>query len=99
MLNCSVSDLVGDVWSSITDIATHLAHDSDVLVTVQERVLLLALCAGSAISTCEDCLVGFETGIGEDDNQSFGVFIGGWDWDMLLCHELREGWRRKRLCS
>ena len=99
MLDHGVSNLVGDIGSGITDIATHLAHDADVLITVQQRVLLLALCAGSAISTIEDGLVGFETGVGEDDDQALGVFVGGWNGDMLLCDELGKGWRRERLCS
>ena len=99
MLDHGVSNLVGDIGSGITDIATHLAHDADVLITVQQRVLLLALCAGSAIAASEDSLVGLEAGIGEDDDQAFGVLVGRGDGDMLLGDKLREGWRWERLRS
>ena len=96
--------LVGDIWAGIADVATHLAHDSNVLVTVEQRVLFLSLCAGSAIvatttAAGKDGLVGLETGVGEHDDQSLGVLVGRGNGDMLLCDELRQGWRREGLRS
>jgi hypothetical protein len=43
MLTHKLSNLVGDIRSCVTDIAIHLAHDTDVLVTVQQRIFLLSL--------------------------------------------------------
>ena len=62
-------------------------------VAVEQRVFLLAISAWSAISaTAEDSLVGLETGVGEDDDQSFRVFVGGWNRNVLLGDQLRELW-------
>jgi hypothetical protein len=97
MLNHKPSNLVSDIRSCVADIAVHLAHDTNVLVTVQQRVFLLALTARSVAT--EAGLVGLETGIREDDDQSLGVFVGGWYWDMLFGDELWERRRRKRLGS
>lgn len=36
------SYLVGNVWSGIANISAHLAHDANVLVTVEQRVLVIA---------------------------------------------------------
>lgn len=77
MLDHSVSHLMGDIWSSITDVSIHLAHNSDMLVAVEKGVLLLALCAGSAISCSpKDSLVCLETSVRKNHDQSLGVFIG-----------------------
>jgi len=35
MLNHKVTNLMCDIWSGIADVAVHLAHDPNVLVTVQ----------------------------------------------------------------
>lgn len=37
------SNLVCDVGSCFGDVAVHLAHDADVLVAVEQRVLVLTL--------------------------------------------------------
>jgi hypothetical protein len=96
ILDCRLSYLMSDIGSRIADIAVHLAHDTDVLVAVEERVLLVAL-ARSAASV--GALVCLETGIGEDDNEALAVFIGGGNGDMLLSDELRELGRGERLGS
>jgi hypothetical protein len=97
MLNHKLSNLMSDIRSCVTDVAIHFAHDTDVLVTVQQRVFLLALTARSVAT--EAGLVGLETGVREDDDQSLGVFVGGWYWDMLFGDELWECWGRERLSS
>lgn len=85
-----------DIWSGVTDIAVHLAHDTNVLVAVEEGVFLVALTWSTPTMTG---LVGLKTGIGEDDDEALGVFIGFGDWHMLLGDELREGGRWERLSS
>jgi len=97
MLNHKPSNLVSDIRSCVTDVTIHFAHDTDVLVTVQQRVFLLALAAWSVAAKAG--FVGLEAGIGEDDDQSLAVFVGGWDGDVLFGDELWEGWWRKRLRS
>ena len=97
MLNHKPSNLVSDIRPCVTDVTIHFAHDTDVLVTVQQRVFLLALTAWSVATKAG--LVGLEAGIGEDDDQSLRVFVGGWYGDMLFGDELWERRRRKRLGS
>jgi len=97
MLNHKPSNLVSDIRSCVADIAVHLAHDTNVLVTVQQRVFLLALTARSVAT--EAGLVGLETGIGENDDQPLRVLVGGRDGNVLLSLEAWESWRRGRLGS
>lgn len=92
----SVSNLVSDIGASITDVSVHLAHDTNVLIAVEERVLLLSLhahAAGAAVGG----LVGLEAGVGEHHDEPLGVLVGRWNGHVLLCDELREGRRRERL--
>lgn len=89
---------MGDIGSGITDIPIHLAHDTDVLVAVEQRVLVLAvhaIAAGAAVRR----LVRLQTGIGQDDDETLGVFVGGWDRRVLFRDQLGERRRRKRLRS
>ncbi len=65
---------MSNVRSGIADVAIHLAHDSDVLIAIEQRILLLALRTWSV--TTEASFVGLETRIGEDDDQSSGVLVG-----------------------
>lgn len=67
------TNLVGDVGSGIADVTIHLAHNTDMFITVQERVLLISR-AGSATSM--GSFVGLEAGVGEDDNHALGIFVG-----------------------
>lgn len=83
---------MGDVRTSITDIAVHLAHDANVFIAVQQRVFVIL----HSISTM--CgLVGLQAGVGQDDNEALGILIGGRDGDGLFGDELRQRWRWKRL--
>lgn len=82
MLNRNVTNLMCDIWTSVADVAIHLAHDADVFIAVQKRVFLLTLSAGSTATIAG--LVCLETGIGEDDDQSLGVFVGGRNRRMLF---------------
>lgn len=64
MLNHKIevsSNLVGNVWSRIADVTIHLAHDADMFVTVEQRVLLLPLRTGSVSAIAG--LVCLEAGI------------------------------------
>lgn len=88
---------MGDVRSSITDVTVHLAHDTDVLVAVEERVLLLAVGTEAAGATAVRGLVRLEAGIGEDDNESLGVLVRMRNGDVLFGNELRKGRRREGL--
>lgn len=94
MLNAT--HLMGDVRASVTDVAVHLPHDADVLVTVEQRVLLIL-----AVAPAMGGLVCLETGIGEHDDETLGVLVTAGDGDALLGHQLWEaGWREGlRLCS
>lgn len=96
-----VANLVGDVGTSVTDIPVHLAHDTNVLVTVQERVLLVPVGSAHAVggSSLRCGAVGLQARIGKHDNQSPCVLVGRSDWVVLLGNELGEGGGRKRLGS
>jgi hypothetical protein len=77
---------VSDIRSSIADISVHLAHDSNVFVTVEERVLLVSDCAHSARRVRS--LVRLETGIREHHNKTLGVLVVRSNRDMLLGYQL-----------
>lgn len=90
------SHLVGDIRAGITNVSVHLPHDTNVLVAVEQRILVVALHAHAATATVR-CLISLETGIGEDDNESLRVLVALCDGQLLLSYELRQGGRRKRL--
>lgn len=54
---------MSDIRPGLTDIPVHLAHHTNMLVTVQQRVLLVTTRATATGST-----VGLQAGIGENDN-------------------------------
>lgn len=90
----SVSNLVSNVGASVTDVSVHLAHDANVLIAVEKRVLFLSLRAhatGAAVGR----LVGLEAGIGEHHDEPLGVLVGWWDGHVLLRDELWECRRRE----
>lgn len=87
---------MGYVWPRLADVPVHLAHHTNVLVAVQQRVLLLALDT-HVPSAGVGGLVGFETGVREDDDQALRVLISRDDRDMLLGHQLRQFRRREGL--
>jgi hypothetical protein len=68
------------VGTSVTDIAIHLAHDADVFVAVEQRVLVIL----HAIATAMRSLVRLKAGIGQDDDQTLGVFVRCCDGCLLL---------------
>lgn len=87
---------MSNVRSGVTDVATHLAHDANVFIAVQQRVLvLLAAGLGPAVG----CAVGFQAGVGQDHNQSLGIFITGCNGHMLFGHQARQFGRGEGLCS
>lgn len=86
--------LVCNVGSRITDVAVHLAHNSDMLVAVQKGILLLALHSHTVSTASMGSLVGLETGIGEDNDKPWAILIAVSNWNMLLCDKLGEGGRR-----
>jgi hypothetical protein len=79
---------VGDVWSGIADISVHLAHDANVLVAVEQRVLVVPRPAQAAAAAVRG-LVGLKASIGKNDDEPFGVFVGYGDWKVLLRDQLR----------
>lgn len=82
-----IPNLMRDIRPRFTDIPVHLPHDTNVLVAVEQRVLVLAAIRGSA---AVGGTVGFQTGIREDHDQSLGVYVVGGDGDMLFRDELGE---------
>ena len=77
---------MSDIRTGLANVAVHLAHDTNMLVTVQQRVLLVA--TGTAASAGSP--VGLQAGIGENDNQTLGVLVLGRDGNVLLSHQLRQ---------
>lgn len=78
---------MGDVWPSIANVAIHLSQNSDMLIAVQERVLVLAMHSRAAGSTVGG-LVCFEAGVGEDDDKALGVLVRRRDRCTLLGNKL-----------
>lgn len=78
--------LMSDVRSCIADVSIHLPHDADMLVAVEQRVLFVL---DHATTTAVRGFVGFETRIGEHDNQPLRVFVTGCDDRVLFGDELR----------
>lgn len=87
--------LMGDVRTSITNVAIHLSHHANVFVTVQQRVFGGVLGAIATVGMRR--LVSLEAGVGEYDDQTLRVLVVAWDGHMLLGHQLRKAGRRKRL--
>lgn len=85
--------LVCDIGTSVRDVAVHLAHDTNVLVAVEQRVLVIL----HAIPAAVRGLIRLQAGVREHDDQALGVLVILRDRDMLLGDELRESGRRKRL--
>ena len=81
-----------NVRSGVTDVSVHLAHDSDMLITVQQRVFLIS-CPSSPATV--GCPVRFEAGVRQNNNEPLRVFIVGGDWYMLFRNETWKFRRRK----
>lgn len=84
---------MGDVGAGIADVAVHLAHDANVLVAVEQRVLVIF----GAISAAVCSFVCLETRVGQHDDEALGVFIGRGYGVRLLSDEPRQRGRRQRL--
>lgn len=94
----ALSNLVCDVRAGIANVPVHLAHDADVLVAIEERVLLLPL-HSHATNAAVRSLVGLQAGVGQDDDQAPRVLVSRWDGRMLLGHQLGQLRGRERLGS
>lgn len=92
----SVSNLVSNVGASVTDISVHLAHDTNVLIAIEERVFFLSLHAHAARAAVGR-LVGLEAGVGEYHDKPLRILVGRWDGHVLLSDELGQCRRRERL--
>ena len=55
---------MSDVWSSIADVTVHLSHDTNMLITVEQRVLVVFDAIASAVRR----FVGLKARVGQDDN-------------------------------
>ena len=64
-----------DVRAGLAYISVHLAHDPNVLVAVEQRVLVLPLYADTTGATMRS-FVGLEARIGEDHDKPLGMFVG-----------------------
>ena len=82
-----VPDLMGDVWTGITNVTVHFPHHADMLVAIQKRVLLFSASPEAAVPSVRR-LVSFKAGVGENDNKPLGILVGGGNWDMLLRDQL-----------
>lgn len=89
------SHLMSNIRSGVTDVAAHLAHDANMFIAVQQRVLVLLAAGLGAVG----CAVGFQAGIGQDHNQSLGIFITGCNGHMLFGDQARQFGRGEGLCS
>lgn len=83
-----------DIRTGLTDIPVHLAHHTNMLVAVQQRVLLIPTRTSTPAMGSP---VGLQAGIGQDDNQALGVLVMGVNGDMLLRDQLGQLGRRARL--
>lgn len=89
---------MGNVGPRFADVPVHLAHDTNVLVTVEKGVFLFALDAQMTGAGVRG-LVCFKARVRKDDNQALRVLVRRRDGDMLLGDKLGELGRRKRLGS
>ncbi len=71
------ANLVRNVGARITNVAVHLPHNANVLVTVEQRVLFFTVRSPHAVRSVSlgHCAVCFEARIGENDNQPARVFV------------------------
>lgn len=75
---------MSDVRPRITDITVHLPHDTNMLITVQQRILVVFYATAAAMRG----FVRLKAGVGQHDNQTLGILIGGGDGHVLLGDEL-----------
>jgi hypothetical protein len=84
---------MSNVGTSLADVSAHLPHDANVLVAIQEGILFI-LGATTTPSPRVRGPIRLEACIGENNDESLSVFVGGGNGNVLLSNELRQGWRR-----
>jgi hypothetical protein len=62
-----------NVWPSVADVTVHLAHNSDMLVAVEKRILLLSGKAVAAIAAYS--FVCLKTRVAKHDNETFRAMV------------------------
>jgi hypothetical protein len=67
------SNLVCDVRARVADVPVHLAHDADMLVAVEKRILLLSGKAVAAIAAYS--FVCLKTRVAKHDNETFRAMV------------------------
>lgn len=82
-------NLVGNVRTCVADVSVHFPHDTDVFVAVQQRVFFIP---DHTVATAVRSFVGFEAGVGKDDDEPLSVFVCGSDGNMLLSDQLGKFW-------
>lgn len=86
----SCTHLVCDIRPSLTDVAPHFAHHTDVIVAVEEVVLVFARTWAPPRAVRR--LVRLERRIAQDDDHALRVFVVGGDWSVLLGDQLGQLW-------
>lgn len=82
---------MGDIGTSLADVAAHLAHYADMVVAVEQVEFVLAT-AGAA--SADGGLVCLESRAAEDNNQALRVLVVAGNGSMLFSDELGEvRWR------
>ena len=64
-------NLVRDVWARFTNISTHLTHDANVFITVQQRVFFI-------FATCATAMgrpIRLEARMRENNDESLSVLV------------------------
>lgn len=86
-----------DVRPCFAYVATHLPHDTDMVIAVEKVELLFP----SSWPTAGPyrCFVGLECSIAEHHNESLGVLVTAVYRDVLFGDEPREVWWWEGLCS
>lgn len=93
----SCTHLMGDVRPRLADVATHFAHDANVVVAVEKVVLVLPRSRASSCAVRR--LVSLEGGIAQHHNEPLAVLVVGGDRRVLLRDKLGQLGRRHRLGS
>nr|POE48735.1 hypothetical protein CFP56_38831 [Quercus suber] len=84
-----------NIRTSITDVSVHLSHDTNMLVTVEQRIFCSIF--GAVASVRMRGFIRFQTGIGEHNDQALGILITARDRHVLLGYQLGQTRRWERL--
>jgi len=77
--------LVGDIRTRLADVTIHLAHDPNVFIAVEERILLFTAATAAMRRT-----VRFQAGVRQYDDEAFGAPVVRGDRDVLFSDKLGE---------